>query len=220
MRATLTHARDMVRDLGVRRSLRVAPRWLIARDFHVLATRVDTRLELPAPREARCDVLGETDLAAFVRACPEVSVREARRRWRLDHVCLVCWIGREVAAYRWSAAEAAYLPYLGRVLRGAPGDIVIIEARTLPDHRRAGAGLLLAQAELQYARRHGARRVVGLIAAWNHPSLAWAETAGWIYLGAVGYRRAGWRRQYFVAGAVRLDGEEVVVLPEEGLSPP
>jgi hypothetical protein len=160
------------------------------------------------------------DLPAFARACPAVSVREVRRRWRQDQVCFVCWIGGEVAAYRWHAAGATYLPYLGRVLRGAPGDIVVIEARTLPGHRRTRAGLLLAQAELQFARQHGAQRVVGLIAAWNRASRAWADAAGSFHLGAVGYRRAGWRRRYFTAGDVRLEGDEVVVLPDEGFSPP
>jgi hypothetical protein len=147
-----------------------------------------------------------------------VSVREVRRRWRQDQVCFVCWIGREVAAYRWHAAGRIYLPYLGRVLRGAPEDIVAIEARTLPEYRRTRAGLLLAKAELQFARQHGARRVVGLIAAWNRASLAWAGSVGWFHLGVVGYRRAGWRRRYYTAGALRLEGNEVVVLPEEGFS--
>jgi GNAT superfamily N-acetyltransferase len=220
LRAGLTHTRDMVRDLGLRRSLRLAPRWLFAREFHVVATTVDVRLDFAAPPEARCDVLQEKDLIAFVRACPTMSVREVRRRWRGQQACLVCWIGTEVAAYRWDAAGAAYLPYLGRRLRGAPGDVVTIEARTLPGYRRTGAGSMLVQAELDLARGHAARRLVGLIAAWNRSSLAWSAAVGWIRLGVVGYRRAGWRRRYFVEGTIRLEGDDVVLLPEEGFSPP
>lgn len=218
LRAGLTHTRDIVRDLGLRRSLRMVPRWLLAREFHVVGSSVDVRLDPVASLEARCDVLRETDLVAFVRACPAMSVREVRRRWREQQVCLVCWIGTEVAAYRWDAAGAAYLPYLGRRLRGAPGDVITIEARTLPGHRRTGAGRMLLQAKLDSARGHGARRLVGLIAAWNRTSLAWSAAVGWFHLGVVGYRRAGWRRRYFVEGALRLEGDDVVILPEEGFS--
>ncbi len=198
----------------------MAPRWLLAREFHVVAGAIDARLDVAALPAARYDVLQEKDLIAFVQACPAMSIRGVRRRWREQQVCLVCWIGPEVAAYRWDAAGAAYLPYLGRRFRGAPGDVITIEARTLPGHRRAGAGTMLLQAKLDSVRGHGARRLVGLIASWNRTSVAWAAAVGWFHLGVVGYRRVGWRRRYFVEGALRLEGDDVVILPEEGLSPP
>jgi GNAT superfamily N-acetyltransferase len=197
LRAGLTHTRDIVRDLGLWRTIRVAPGWLLAREFHVVATRVDAHLDRMAPPAARCAVLQEREAIAFARACPGLSVREIRRRWREGQVCLVCWIGTEVAAYRWDAPGGAYLPYLGRRLRGAPGDVVTIEARTLPGHRRVGAGSALLQARLHLARGHGAERLVGLVATWNRASLAWAAAVKWCHLGAVGYRWAGWRWRYF-----------------------
>jgi GNAT superfamily N-acetyltransferase len=212
--AGLTHTLDVVRDLGLRRTVRVASRWLLEREFHIVAGTVDVDLDVAAPPGARCAVLREDDLPAFARGCPGMSGGEVRRRWREQQVCLVCWIGTEVAAYRWDAADAAYLPYLGRRVRGAPGDVLTVEARTLPGRRRAGAGSALVQARLRLARSHGARRLVGLVATWNRASLAWAAAVGWIPMGVVGYRRAGWRRRYFVEGALRLEGDEVVLLPE------
>jgi hypothetical protein len=78
--------------------------------------------------------------------------------------------------------------------------------------RRRGAGSLLVEARFARSRRQGIRRHVGLIAEWNRPSLAWAAGLGWSQLGAIGYR---WtlRGRRFAEGALRLDGDEVVVLP-------
>jgi hypothetical protein len=198
----------------------MAPGWFLGREFHVVATAIDVRVDVAAPPAARCDVLREKDLIAFVRACPAMSAREVRRRWGEQQVCLVCWIGTEVASYRWDTAAATYLPYLGRRLRVAPGDVITLETRTLPGHRRTGAGSVLLKAKLDSVRGHGVRRLVGLVAAWNRPSLAWAAAVGWAQLGVVGYRRVGWRRRYFVEGALRLEGDDVVILPDEGLSSP
>jgi GNAT superfamily N-acetyltransferase len=213
VRASLTHTRDIIRDLGLRRGLEMGSRWLRARRFHLLASPIDATLDLPAPPGARCEVLHERDLRAFVRGGGAASAREVRRRWRAQEECLVCWIAGEVAAYRWDATCAAYLPYLGRRLRGAPGDGLVLECRTLPGRRRTGAGSLLVQARLERGRRLGTRRLVGLVAEWNQPSLAWAAGLGWSRTGVVGYRWTGWGRRYFVEGALRLEGDEVIVLP-------
>jgi hypothetical protein len=82
---------------------------------------------------------------------------------------------------------------------------------------RAGAagapGASSFEAQFARARRQGIRRHVGLIAEWNRPSLAWAAGLGWSQLGAIGYRWTLRGRRYFVEGALRLDGGEVVVLP-------
>jgi hypothetical protein len=193
----------------------MAPHWLRERRFHVWTTPTDARFDLADLPGARSDVLQERDLRVFLRACREVSAREVRRRWRAQQECLVCWIGPEVAAYRWDGTGGTYLPYLGSRLRGAPGDVVVIECRTLPGRRRAGASSLLVQARLDRARRQGARRLIGLVAAWNQASLAWSAAVGWSNVGTVGYRWTGWGRRYYVEGALRLEGGEVVVLPPE-----
>jgi GNAT superfamily N-acetyltransferase len=212
LRTHLIHARDIIRDLGLRRGLGMGPRWLQARRFHLVASPIDATLDVAPLTGARCEVLTERDLWAFVRGCQAVSAREVRRRWRARAECLVCWIDGEVAAYRWDTAGTAYLPYLSRWLRGAPGDGLVLECRTLPGRRRTGAGSLLVEARFARARRQGIRRHVGLIAEWNRPSLAWAAGLGWSQLGAIGYRWTLRGRRYFAEGALRLDGDEVAVL--------
>ena len=145
LRTHLIHARDIIRDLGLRRGLGMGPRWLQARRFHLVASPIDATLDVAPLAGARCEVLTERDLWAFVRGCQAVSAREVRRRWRARAECLVCWIDGEVAAYRWDATGTAYLPYLSRWLRGAPGDGLVLECRTLPGRRRRGAGSLLVR---------------------------------------------------------------------------
>jgi len=218
LRAKLIHARDIIRDLGLSRGLRMGPRWLHARRFHVLASPLDATLDVAAPPGARCAVLDERDLPAFVRGAGAMSAREVRRRWRAQEECLVCWIEGEVSAYRWDGRGTADLPYLGRRLRVAPDDGIVLECRTLPGRRRTRAGTLLVQARLERARALGIRRLVGLVAEWNQPSLAWAAGLGWSRLGVVGYRWTARGRRYLVEGALRLDGDELVVLPEDAMT--
>jgi hypothetical protein len=188
LRTRLTHARDIIRDLGLRRGLWMGPRWLHARRFHLLVCPTDVALTVTALPGARCAVLEERDLPGFLRDCRAVAAREVRRRWRAHEELLVCWIDREVAAYRWDARGAAHLPYLGRRFRGARDDGIVVECRTLPGRRRTGAGSLLVQARLERARQLGIRRLVGLVADWNHASLAWAAALGWSRAGLVSYR--------------------------------
>jgi GNAT superfamily N-acetyltransferase len=213
LRAKLIHARDIIRDLGLSGGLRMGPRWVHARRFHVLASPLDATLDVAAPPGVRCAVLGERDLQAFVRGADGVSAREVRRRWRAHEECLVCWMEGEVLAYRWDGRGVADLTYLGRRLRVAPDDGVVLECRTLPGRRRTGAGTLLVKARLERARALGIRRLVGLVAEWNQPSLAWAAGLGWSRVGVVAYHWTVRGRRYVVEGALRLDGDELVVLP-------
>jgi GNAT superfamily N-acetyltransferase len=219
LRPRLTQARDIVRDLGLRPGLGTALRWFQARRFHVLASPLDAAFDVPDLPGARCEVLRERDLSAFVRGCRAVSARDVRRRWRAQEECLVCWIGAAVAAYRWDTTGAPYLPYLSLRLRAEPTDGIVLECRTMPDRRRTGAGSLLVEARLGRARELGLRRLVGLVAEWNRASLAWAAAVGWHQLGVVGYRWTARGRRYFVEGALRLDGDEVVILPAAPSAP-
>jgi GNAT superfamily N-acetyltransferase len=73
--------------------------------------------------------------------------------------------------------------------------------------RRLGAELVSAAVER--ARRRGATRLVGLVAAWNRASLGWAEHLGWKRLGTVGYRRVGLGRRYFARGSMAIVGGEI-----------
>lgn len=67
----------------------------------------------------------------------------------------------------------------------------------------------LVSAAVERARRRGATRLVGLVAAWNRASLGWAEHLGWKRLGTVGYRRVGRRRRYFARGSMAIVGGEI-----------
>ena len=110
LRTDLIHARDIIRDLGLRRGLGMGPRWLQARRFHLVASSIDATVAVAPLPGARCEVLTERDLQAFVRGCQAVSAREGRRRWRAREECLVCWIDGEVAADRWDTAGRRTCP--------------------------------------------------------------------------------------------------------------
>jgi GNAT superfamily N-acetyltransferase len=91
-------------------------------------------------------------------------------------------VARAIVAYRWDLtgpARPLHLPYLRRSVRLALGDALVYDLRTLPASRRLRLGTELVTAAVERARRRGARRCVGLIAAWNRASLPWAELLGW-----------------------------------------
>jgi GNAT superfamily N-acetyltransferase len=218
LRARLIRAADLLRAFGVGRSLTLLPGWLVLhREFIAVAWPIPGRAqEIPAPAGVRCGVLGEAELPAFAAGCHELTVGEVRRRWAAGLECLVLWRGSAIAAYRWEATAAAgavYLPYLGTIVRLAAGDVLTYDARTLPASRRLRVGAELLAAAVERARTRGDRRCVGLIAAWNHAGLRWAEHLGWARVGSVGYRRVGLRRRYFATGAMALVGREVRFLP-------
>jgi GNAT superfamily N-acetyltransferase len=226
LRARLTHAADVFRGLGLRRSLTLLPAWLVLRrEFVAVAWPIPVRpRDLPDLSGMRCDVLGEAELPAFAAGCPELTAREVRRRWAAGLECLVLWRGHAVVAYRWdvtAAAGALHLPYLGTIVRLAPGDVLVYDARTLPASRRLRLGAELLAAAVARAQARGARRYVGLIAAWNHASLRWADYLGWERVGTVGYRRVGLRRRYVATGVMAIVGREVRFLPSaEPRDPP
>jgi GNAT superfamily N-acetyltransferase len=161
--------------------------------------------------------------------CPELTAREIRRRWAAGLECMVLWQDSVIATYRWDAIWSVgpiYLPYLDRFLRLAPGDSLVYDTRTLPASRRLRLGAELVSAAVERARQQGARRLVGLVAAWNRASLRWAEGLGWKRLGSVGYRHVGLRRRYFAKGSMAIvDGEirfpsrDVTARDPSGLAP-
>ncbi len=213
IRVRLTRLDDLVRTLGPRRSLSVLPAWLfLRREFVAVARPIPALPEAgPARAGARWTVLDETGLRAFVAGCPELTAREIRRRWAAGIDCMVLWHAGAIVAYRWDvtgSAGAFHLPYLDRSVRLDPGDALVYDTRTLPASRRLRLGAELVTAAVERARRRGARRYMGLVAAWNRASLQWAELLGWERLGTVGWRRAGLRRRYFATGAMAIvDGE-------------
>ena len=213
LRPHLTHAVDLLRTLGLRRGVGVLVGWLLLRrEFVVVAWLIPPRETEPASRaDVECRLLDESGLPTFAARCPELGMAEVRRRWAAGMECLVLWHDGAIAAYRWdvpAAADPIYLPYLGRRVRLAPGDVLTYEARTLPTSRRLRLGAELVDAAVARARARGDRRCVGLNAAWNHASLRWAQQLGWERLGTVGWGRAGLGRRYFATGAVSfVDGE-------------
>jgi GNAT superfamily N-acetyltransferase len=125
---------------------------------------------------------------------------------------MVLWQDSAIATYRWDAIWSVgpiYLPYLDRFLRLGPGDSLVYDTRTLPSSRRLRLGAELVSAAVERARRQGATRLVGLVAAWNRASLGWAEHLGWKRLGTVGYRRVGLRRRYFARGSMSIEDGEI-----------
>ena len=214
LRSRLRVAADLARTVGPRRSVAIGAAWLLwRREFVAVAWPIPPqREEGPARPGARCALLDEAGLRAFMASCPELPAREIRRRWAAGLECLVLWHGEALAAYRWDATWAVgplHLPYLGRALRLAPGDSLVYDTFTRPDSRRLHLGAELVNAAVVRARGRGVRRFVGLIAAWNSASRGWAAHLGWEAIGTVGYRRVGLRRRYFATGGMALVGDEV-----------
>jgi GNAT superfamily N-acetyltransferase len=218
LRERLTRTADLVRTVGLRHGVGLLAAWLFRRrEFVAVAFPLAAWPEAPPDGSPlRCDLLGEADLPALLAGCPEATASEARRRWAAGLECLVLRQRDTILAYRWDVPAdlgPIYLPYLGAMVRPARGDVLTYEARTLPSHRRGGLGVALFASGAARARARGARRCVGLIAAWNKAGLRWAEHCGWERVGTVGYRRMWSRRRYFATGMLALVDDEVRFLP-------
>jgi GNAT superfamily N-acetyltransferase len=186
----------------------VAPRWLICRRYLVLA--VDLRnagLESPRSSEIRVTHL-DGDGAELGELDPAMTRQEVTRRLAEGQQCLLGWWGHELAHYRWETTAPASLPYLGRVLRPAPGDQIVVEIYTAARFRGRGIASVVMLTGMERARPAGVSRLVWLVAWWNRRSLALADQVGSRMVGSVGYWRLGTHRRYFATGdvSIELDG--------------
>lgn len=210
---------DAHRTLGFRRMLWVAPLWLVRRKFLVLVR--DLRLPLPEvpPHEPmEWTPLTGAEIPRVLALNPVMSEPEIRRLWREGQECILCWIGKSLAHYRWDTHKATHLPYLGKTLRLIEGeDTMDSGSFTHPVFRGRGIYTVSTIMALHRDMNSGLTRSITIVAWWNIPSLrAHLSKAGYTVAGAVGYWNMGLWRCYFATGDVCLDkGASIYVRPGE-----
>ena len=205
--APLLALRDAHRAMGTRRLLAVAPRWLVHPTFVVFVR--DARQPSPVPPgglDLAWEDVDQASLAVVLALNPLLGQAEARRRLAEGQRCYLGRVGGEPVYYRWETTLPAYLPYLGRVFRPLPGDVLVNESYTADRWR--GRGVMTAAGD--WARRRyaaaGLARHITLAAWWNTPALRVYERAGQVAGGTAGHWRCGPWRRAFTSGAVRTDG--------------
>jgi hypothetical protein len=215
LRRLVSRVRDARATVGIAGLARVAPRWLIQREF--LVTVKDLTGPLP-PITPRPDVswrrLIEVEIPQLVASSPTLSVTEVRRRLGEGQECWVGWTGGAPAHWRWETREEAYLPYLHRAVRPLPGDLWVVEVYTHRLRRRQGLYTAATVLAMHRARQQGHSRLIGLIAGWNAPARRVAEVKlERSVVGTVGYWALGPWRLSFVRGNVRLDERGRAFIP-------
>jgi len=199
--------RDLTHQVGWRRLLWVAPRWLLAARYEVWCFEHGVDRRYPEVREVPGLVWTRIPPATADDALavnPQLTRREIERRLGEG---VEAWLarrdGRPVHVH-WSAFDDHDLPYLGLRFRASAGDHVSGGAYTVPEERGRGLqGLGLARV-LRDAGDRGARRTLALIATWNVASRRTLQRCGWRGpVGIVG-RRAFGRPRLLATGAVEL----------------
>jgi GNAT superfamily N-acetyltransferase len=212
LRARLGDALDMVRAVGARGMATEMPRWLIRREFVVLAGDLHDRLPAAAPpSELRLDLLTPADAPALAQLHPMMSREEVRRRWAEGQECILGWMGPAPVYYRWDVAGPAYLPYLRKTLHPPPRTVLTLDVRTHPRFQGQGIGVFAAALANCRGLERGQRRRLGLVARWNHHVVRYNLAFGASALGTVGYWYAVLRRLYFATGDIRVERDTIVV---------
>ena len=117
--------RDVTTELGWQRTLAIAPRWLVSCRYLVFVS--DLRAPQPGsipPAELRVTLLRDLDPAALAALTAAMVPDDAARRLREGQWCLLGWWGADLAHCRWESDRPTYLPYLARVVRPLPGDLL------------------------------------------------------------------------------------------------
>lgn len=213
---TLIHrAREVLRDIGWRRAIRVLPRWWICRRYLGLVADLEgLELDGAGPSEVRVTRLDAADGPALGALDPTMTGQEVARRVAAGQACLLGWWGRELVHYRWESTVPTSLSYLGRLLRPAPGDQIIVGIYTAPAFRGRGVASAVMRQAMERARATGVSRLVWLAAWWNTRSLGLAGQVGSRVVGTVGYWGLGSYRRYFATGRIRIERDGSVRIGE------
>jgi len=202
-----TRLREVAREIGWARALRVAPRWALASRYEVWEFVHGPASRYPPPF-ARDDLqlvaIGRDEIAAVLAMNPLTSREEIARRLAEGQEGRLVRHGGEGVYVRWDAFGDHFLPFLGCLFRLLPGDHHPGAAYTVAGWRGRGVhGALLAWA-MHAARERGCRRSLGLVATWNEPARRAVVSAGWRGpVGTIG-RRAFGRPRRVATGAVEL----------------
>ncbi len=218
LRPKAAAAADLIREHGpFRFTFRLLP-WLLRRRY-LAFTQWLTDLPVPsaAPEGLTLSLAEPADvdaLARFRRGFYSAALVE--HRLREGHLCFLAREGGRLVHVRWFFTGSVFLPYLGRTLVLAPGEVYSDEAFTSPRdrgrrvHSRAGILIRLRLREM------GFLRYTNLVASWNASPLRTMARLGAAPVGEC--RRTGFpgRRRLSYSGGVREAGEgRIAILPPE-----
>jgi RimJ/RimL family protein N-acetyltransferase len=208
----LRRARDISADLGWRRTLGLAPRWLVRRRYLALEAWLEAAHVEEHPAELRATPLGDADWPALAELDPTMTREEVARRRGEGQECVLGWWNDELVHHRWTSTMPVYLPYLGRVLRPLPGDQIVVGVYTSPRYRGHHVTSVVMHEDMRRAHARGLRRLVWLAAWWNARSLKIAEQVASRVVGTVEYWAVGRLRRYAATGGVRIERDGAVVI--------
>jgi GNAT superfamily N-acetyltransferase len=118
------------------------------------------------------------DLTLFVPAVEESAVEWYRLLLRKGRSCLLMLMDDQLAAYLWMGPEND--PQLERIyVPLSPGDLCLIEARTIPAFRRQGLQKAIFNYVIEWARERGYSRIISPVGAYNDASISLHHKLGY-----------------------------------------
>lgn len=122
--------------------------------------------------------LQEQDLAFFETVVERSDLEWYKALLSRGRTCFIAVKDNHLAAYMWLATEID--PHLERVyVPLEPGDVYVVEIKTIPDFRRQGFQKVLLKYALSWAEAQGYRRMVSMTGVDNAASLNLHDKLGY-----------------------------------------
>jgi hypothetical protein len=204
---------EIVRLVGAGRALALTPVWLLRRDFIVFSRDLAAPLpDVPRPNGLKFGMLAPDDLDLLREVDPAMDRLEVRRRLAEGQSCIVGRLDQRPVYYNWGTSRSIYLTYAGLRLALQPGDVFGDNSYVNPAVRSMGIGAAGQAEYYRRARAQGARRHLGLVAAWNRASQRVGGKLDRRPIARVECWQLGPWRHIAVHGAARLDGGTLTIL--------
>lgn len=211
------NAKDLWGNYGWKKFLGEILPWHFFRHYvfysQELSTQVWDSSSSPAVENFHMEQVGEDNCSHIMAVRPGFYTREIlMKRFQEEHICFLGWLEDKPVHLRWNFVGSIYLPYLGRTLCLAPGEIWADEGYTSPLYR--GRGIY------DYASRHvrsslyaqGFKRISNTFASWQHSLQMQSQYLGMERIGEAKYLNLFGFKKYFWQGGVVDCGDQTIIL--------
>jgi ubiquinone/menaquinone biosynthesis C-methylase UbiE len=201
-------AREVLRDSGPRSLWFKVLGELVYRRALMCARPLDAPTAR-APQVPPGVELGELEVAeldAYLALCRDADRAAIRDRLTEGQRCFVARRDGRLLHVTWTATGHAWIDYLDRELRLAPGDVYVFGSFSAPEARRSGVSIAVVEAIATRLHAEGRRRMLCIVVPENRAAVAAIPSWNQVPVGYMRTIRLGSRRWHF--GAFREPSQQ------------
>ena len=199
-----TLSRALRRAAEVTREEGLASLWykILGETFYRRAVLIERPLDQPiqpvSPRvPVAISLLAENQVDEYCSFRPEADPAEMRQRLEAGRRCFVARHEGQIVHACWTMGGEAWIGYLDRRIRLAPGEVYICESFTDPEFRGQNIAPARVAWMAQYYKDAGYQRLVAIIMPENRAAFRPPEKVGFRPIGLMGYVKLGpWRHNF------------------------